>query len=152
MSIVLNILLFLTAAVFMEGVAWFTHKYVMHGFLWVLHRDHHQPKGRGLQRNDLFAVFFASISIALIAAGAFNNFTPAIFLGAGVALYGLGYFLFHEVMVHRRIPGLRIKPFTPYLEHITEAHHIHHRNPNKEGGVSFSFLYAPQSVVEEHSQ
>ena len=28
--------------IFMEFVAWFTHKYVMHGLLWILHRDHHQ--------------------------------------------------------------------------------------------------------------
>ena len=29
--------------VFMEFVAWATHKYVMHGFLWYLHEDHHVP-------------------------------------------------------------------------------------------------------------
>jgi beta-carotene 3-hydroxylase len=23
--------------------AWFTHKFVMHGFLWNLHLDHHVP-------------------------------------------------------------------------------------------------------------
>ena len=27
---------------FMEFVAWFAHKYIMHGFLWFLHKDHHQ--------------------------------------------------------------------------------------------------------------
>ena len=27
----------------MEFMAWFTHKYVMHGFLWNLHFDHHKP-------------------------------------------------------------------------------------------------------------
>ena len=25
----------------MEGVAWAAHKYIMHGFLWHLHEDHH---------------------------------------------------------------------------------------------------------------
>ena len=25
----------------MEFVAWFAHKYIMHGFLWSLHKDHH---------------------------------------------------------------------------------------------------------------
>ena len=44
----------------MEYAAWFTHKHVMHGFLWVLHEDRHHPTGRGLQKNDLFAVFFNS--------------------------------------------------------------------------------------------
>ena len=27
----------------MEGITWCTHKYVMHGFGWFLHKDHHQP-------------------------------------------------------------------------------------------------------------
>ncbi|HCY45426.1 MAG TPA: carotene hydroxylase, partial [Flavobacteriales bacterium] len=25
----------------MEGITWCTHKFVMHGFLWYLHEDHH---------------------------------------------------------------------------------------------------------------
>jgi beta-carotene 3-hydroxylase len=32
----------------MEVVTWCTHKFVMHGFLWVLHEDHHQPKYQGV--------------------------------------------------------------------------------------------------------
>jgi len=40
------VLIVLGAFLFMEFVAWFTHKYVMHGFLWVLHKDHHHRDGR----------------------------------------------------------------------------------------------------------
>jgi beta-carotene 3-hydroxylase len=36
-----------------------THKYVMHGFLWSLHKDHHIRDGRKLEKNDWFAVIFA---------------------------------------------------------------------------------------------
>ena len=37
----------------MEGVAWATHKYVMHGFLWHLHSDHHKKDHYGLlERNE----------------------------------------------------------------------------------------------------
>ena len=44
----------------MEGVAWFTHKYIMHGFLWSLHKDHHQPNHDTiLEKNDFFFVIFA---------------------------------------------------------------------------------------------
>ena len=32
----------------MEGITWCTHKFVMHGFLWYLHEDHHQPKYKNL--------------------------------------------------------------------------------------------------------
>ena len=38
----------------MEGITWCTHKFVMHGFLWYLHEDHHQPTGKVFQKNDLF--------------------------------------------------------------------------------------------------
>ena len=45
----------------MEAITWLTHKYVMHGFLWYLHEDHHQPKYKSLfEKNDLFFVIFAS--------------------------------------------------------------------------------------------
>ena len=41
MSVLLWILVFLATFCTMEFMAWFTHKYIMHGFLWVLHKDHH---------------------------------------------------------------------------------------------------------------
>ena len=36
-----NFLVFIGLFVGMEGVAWFAHRYIMHGFLWNLHEDHH---------------------------------------------------------------------------------------------------------------
>lgn len=42
MKVALWILIFLATFCFMEFMAWFTHKYVMHGFLWSLHKDHHK--------------------------------------------------------------------------------------------------------------
>ena len=44
---------------FMEFVAWFAHKYIMHGFLWVLHKDHHQKEPGFFEKNDLFFLIFA---------------------------------------------------------------------------------------------
>jgi beta-carotene 3-hydroxylase len=148
MSVLADIVLFVGLAVFMEYVAWFTHKYVMHGFLWVLHEDHHKPKHRGLQRNDLFAVFFSLVSFALIFPGLSNRIWPLASAGFGVALYGIGYVLFHEVMFHRRIRGLRLKAKGAYLQRIVHAHRLHHRNSGKTGGVSFGFLYAPKRLPE----
>ena len=44
----------------MEGVTWCTHKYVMHGFGWFLHEDHHQPGYPNVfEKNDAFFVVFA---------------------------------------------------------------------------------------------
>ena len=51
---IINILAFLGAYVAMEGVAWTNHKYIMHGFLWVLHESHHKPHKGRFELNDLF--------------------------------------------------------------------------------------------------
>jgi beta-carotene 3-hydroxylase len=143
MKIVLNVLLFIAFAVYMEWVAWFTHKYVMHGFLWVLHEDHHRPTDRGWQKNDWFAVFFASVSMLVILSGALRRVWPVTWAGLGIALYGLGYMLFHDIMFHRRIPGVRIRARGPYLQRIVRAHKVHHQTSNqKENGTAFGFLYA----------
>ena len=42
MQTVYWILLFFGTFSLMEFMAWFTHKYVMHGILWNLHKDHHK--------------------------------------------------------------------------------------------------------------
>jgi len=133
----------LFVAVFMEGVAWFTHRYVMHGFLWVLHEDHHHPRGGGFQKNDLFAVFFSGVAVLLFLVGALTRDLTVTAVAIGVTLYGVGYMLFHDVMFHRRIPGIRIRATTPYLKRIVRAHTVHHQNSGKEGGIAFGFLYAP---------
>lgn len=143
LSLALNVLIAVGVAVFMEFVAWATHKYVMHGFLWVLHKDHHRPQGV-LQKNDLFALFFASISIALIVTGLSRGWTPVASAGFGMALYGMGYITFHDIMFHRRIKAIRYRPKSGYMKRIIRAHRAHHRRPGKENPVSCSFLYAPK--------
>ncbi len=142
MIIILYLSVFLALAIAMEGVAYLTHRYVMHGFGWALHRDHHQPSGRGLQWNDLYAAFFAIPAIVLIALGVLNRQPLLTWAGAGITLYGVGYELFHDIMFHRRIRGVRIPASTPYLKRIVNAHRVHHRHNGKEDATSFGFLYA----------
>ncbi|MBN1583645.1 MAG: sterol desaturase family protein [Anaerolineae bacterium] len=132
----------------MECVAWFTHKYVMHGFLWILHEDHHRPVDRGWQKNDLFALFFSAISFLLIVVGLLQRWMPIVSLGLGMALYGIGYVLFHDIMFHRRIPGIRIKAKGAYLKRIVRAHKVHHQKGGQRGGISFGFLYAGSKYDE----
>ena len=58
MQFFLWILVFLTTFSVMEFMAWFTHKYIMHGFLWSLHKDHHhKDHGSWWERNDAFFYF-----------------------------------------------------------------------------------------------
>lgn len=148
MNHILNGIIFLGSAVLMEGVAWAVHKYVMHGFLWVLHEDHHHTSGRRLQKNDLFALFFATLSFLLIYNGLSRSIAPLAASGFGVALYGAGYFTFHDIMFHRRIKAIHYKPRTRYLRRIIAAHRVHHRVAAKTGGTSFGFLYAPKHYAE----
>lgn len=126
---------------FMEWVAWFVHKYLMHGPLWSLHESHHRPRRGRFELNDLFGLFFSAISIVLIYFGVRDN--PAL-LGAGLGMvgYGLIYFLVHDVLVHRRVRHVFV-PRSGYLRRIYQAHRLHHALETKEGAVSFGFVYAP---------
>ena len=137
----INILVFFACVAAMEWVAWFTHKYFMHGPLWVLHRSHHVPNRGGLERNDWFAVFFSMPSIVLIWFGT-NGHPRLLWAGLGVAMYGLLYFVFHDIVVHRRL-GVRLRPGGAYMRRIIQAHMIHHSTHTREGAVSFGFLYSP---------
>lgn len=129
---------------FMEAVAWFTHKYVMHGILWTWHRSHHVLHDHKLERNDLFALVFSIPSVSLIVIGSeFPNVRWLMFVGFGILAYGLFYFIFHDVIVHRRIK-IKFKAQSTYMKRIMNAHYVHHEVHTKEGAEAFGFLYAPK--------
>jgi beta-carotene 3-hydroxylase len=131
---------FLMTLVGMEAFANLMHRFVMHGPLWVLHQSHHEPRHSKFELNDLFGVVFAVPSILCIYWGTRGS---PLFLAAGLGMagYGLVYWGFHDILVHRRIPHGWL-PKGGYLRRIVQAHHIHHATRTKEGAVSFGFLYA----------
>lgn len=47
MTYLIPALIVLVTVISMEMVAWLAHKYLMHGFLWIWHEDHHQPDLEG---------------------------------------------------------------------------------------------------------
>ena len=60
----LYIAVFIATFCGMEFMAWFSHKYIMHGFLWVLHADHHKKDHDSwFERNDAFFIFYAVVSM-----------------------------------------------------------------------------------------
>jgi beta-carotene 3-hydroxylase len=151
--LVILICLLITAGtfLFMEGVAWFAHKYVMHGFLWTWHRSHHKKHSHTLERNDLFALVFSLPSIALLVYF-IENFNPyMIALGIGIMAYGIFYMVFHDVIVHQRIKW-RPKKRSAYLNRMIRAHYVHHEKHTKEGCEAFGFLYAPEKYKEKERQ
>lgn len=141
MTAALHAALFVLAFAGMEGVAYLTHKHLMHGPLWSLHRSHHRPRRGFFEPNDLFGVFFSLPAIACIAAGVHAGLPWLLPVGLGMTAYGAAYFLFHDVLVHRRVP-VRIRPFGAYLQRITKEHLVHHKTTERDGATSFGFLWA----------
>ena len=57
MEIVFYTLITIVTFIIMEGVAWLAHRYLMHGWLWIWHEDHHKPRHEKhgfFEKNDLF--------------------------------------------------------------------------------------------------
>lgn len=139
----MNALITITTFFLMEGITWFTHKYIMHGFLWVLHRDHHQKDhDHALERNDYFFIIFAIPAIALMFFGADAGYNYLFYIGLGITLYGFAYFFVHDIFIHQRVKFLQ-KTENPYLLGIRRAHKQHHKHLGKEEGECFGFLWVP---------
>jgi len=135
-----------------EAAAWALHKYVMHGFLWNLHESHH---GKGeeasfFESNDLFFLFFAFPSAYFIYSGiAAADFR--LYLGIGIAVYGVVYFLVHDVFIHQRYPPFLRKSDNKYFRALRRAHHVHHKYVSKGGGEAFGLLWVAKKYFEKES-
>ena len=127
----------------MEGIAWLTHKYVMHGVLWRLHEDHHKKTSSSFfEKNDYFFLIFALPGILFLATGIYSPFGIFLYIGSGITLYGFCYFLVHDIFIHQRFKMFRnTKNF--YLKAIRKAHKMHHKHLNKEDGECFGMLLVP---------
>lgn len=139
-----NILIVLIVFLIMEGVAFYTHKYVMHGYLWYLHKSHHRPREGMFEKNDWFAVLFAIPSILCIYSG-YHNDTALLWVGVGIACYCPAYFIFHDIIVHRRIK-IKYKFSSRYMKRMIRAHQLHHSTSEKDDALSFGFLYVPKGL------
>jgi len=139
----MNFLLVLFTFLIMEAATWVIHKYLMHGFLWVLHRDHHDHSHDGpLERNDYFFIIFAIPAIILMYLGAQSGFNYLFYIGIGITLYGMAYFFVHDIFIHQRLRILRDTQ-NPYLLAIRRAHKQHHKHTGKHEGECFGFLWVP---------
>lgn len=137
---------------FWEFVAWFTHKYVMHGVLWTWHQSHHTVHDHALEKNDWFAVVFSIPSIALIYYSTIATYNPYLLsVGIGIFCYGLFYMVFHDIIVHQRIKW-RPKNRSSYLNRMIHAHYVHHAKHTKEDCEAFGFLIAPKKYDVKHLQ
>ena len=142
-TIMINILYVIGAFLLMEGVAWFTHKFIMHGLLWSLHKDHHKKESKGfLEHNDFFFLIFAIPGILALYFGREEDYNFLFWIGLGITLYGLAYFLVHDIFIHQRFKLFR-NTDSAYLKAIRRAHKRHHKHLSKEDGESFGMLWVP---------
>jgi beta-carotene 3-hydroxylase len=120
----------------------------MHGFLWYLHADHHQPKYAHIfERNDLFFVIFAIPSILLFYFGAEGGINYIFFIGLGIMIYGLCYFIVHDIIIHQRIKLFK-NTKNKYLIALRKGHKVHHNHLGKDEGECFGMLYVPSKYFK----
>ena len=143
MSIILYLSVTLITFVIMEGVTWCTRTYIMHGFGWVLHADHHQPGyPHVFEKNDAYFIIFATPSILLFFFGIRPELNYLFFIGLGILLYGIAYFLIHDVLIHRRFNWFK-NTQNWYLRGLRKGHKIHHKHLDKPEGECFGMLFVP---------
>lgn len=143
MSTLVWIFIFLSTFLFMEFMAWFTHKYIMHGFLWNLHKDHHKKSHNSwFERNDVFFIFYAVVSMSFMVAAANGSFGAGWPIGLGILAYGATYFVVHDIFIHQRFKIFK-NIDNRYAKGVRRAHKMHHKHLKKEDGECFGMLVVP---------
>ncbi len=139
----IHLLVFVATFCFMEFIAWSNHKYIMHGFLWNLHEDHHRKDHDSwFERNDWFFVIYAIVSISFFLMWRYDILEIGISIGLGIFAYGLTYFIVHDIFIHQRFKMFRTAN-NRYAKAVRRAHKMHHKHIGKEHGESFGMLFVP---------
>lgn len=137
------ILIFLGTFSMMEFMAWFTHKFIMHGFLWHLHKDHPQKDhDNWFERNDFFFLFYAVVSMTCFYLASYELIWFFLPIGLGILAYGVAYFTVHDIFIHQRFKMFR-KANNWYAKGVRRAHKIHHKHRGKEKSENFGMLVVP---------
>lgn len=146
MSILLIIGILFITLIGMECFSWFIHKFLFHGPLWFIHKSHHQHRNGFFEFNDIFSIGFAALSLYLMYQGKADlNFS--FWIGAGIALYGIIYFIFHDWFIHNRFKTFQTK--NTYLLGIRRAHKIHHKSTAKNPSEEFGLLWASRKYFRK---
>ena len=133
-------LIILITFILTELSAWVNHKYLMHGFMWYFHADHHKKDHDSVfERNDLFFLLYAIPSFGLILTGVLHEYAWYTWVGFGIMAYGAAYFLVHDIIIHQRFK-LFTKSDNLYVLALRRAHKMHHKHIGKHDGESFGML------------
>ena len=133
------IVITILSTLFMEIIAILSHKYIMHGPGWFLHKSHHHYHHKKFELNDIYFLIFSMPSIFCIIRGMLINNKILLSIGVGILIYGLIYIFFHDIIVHRRF-GLKIGLDNYYIRNIKKSHLKHHKNKSRKGATNFGFI------------
>ena len=61
------------------------------------------------------------------------------YVGVGISVYGVVYFILHDVLVHSRWGSIP-KPLSRYLLALRKAHRMHHKHTTAQPGESYGLL------------
>lgn len=135
----------------MELMAHVAHKYVMHGFLWSLHKSHHQKGDSFFEKNDFYFLIFATPGILLLLYGMYENYSWKFFLGLGITLYGFTYLLLHDIVIHQRLRWFT-KLDNSYINAMRRAHKAHHANVHKNAAVNYGLLWVDKKYFKPRNK
>jgi len=147
-QILIPILSIIAGFLFMEIISLLMHKYLQHGVLWFLHEDHHRASKGRFEKNDIFTFFFSIVTIVLLITGFLDGFDFKFWFGIGIFTYGLGFFLYHDMVFHKRIK-IKYRPKMKYIKRVINAHRIHHQKSTSNSGVSFGFFIVGKNYDPE---
>ncbi len=137
------VLISITVFFGMEFIARCLHKYIMHGYLWILHEDHHKEKQAEIEKNDVFGILFASVAIFLIIEWFSSGNSLFLSIALGMTAYGLAYFFIHDMVIHDRHLHLRSWGLKHKLfRQLILVHDVHH----KEGRGNWGFLLVIKGI------
>ena len=126
----------------MEVISYLVHRFVFHGLLWHVHRSHHEPNHGLFELNDLFSIFFAGLAIYFMYQGMDAPLRSPLFgTGLGITVYGLLYFVIHDLFSHKRF--MPFKSDNRLMRLIRYAHQRHHQSIDKEGQEPYGLFLFP---------
>lgn len=117
--------------------------------MWSVHRDHHhKDHSSWWERNDLFFIFYALVSISCFLLWQYEGFWAGLPIGLGIFAYGVAYFMVHDIFIHQRFKLFR-NANGWYGKALRRAHKMHHKHLGKHDGESFGMLFPPLKYFKE---
>ncbi len=123
----------------LEIFSYIVHRWFFHGILWRIHESHHIASKGAFEFNDIFSVIFGGVSVLLLVFAEYPLSESIAFpIGLGITIYGVFYFIIHDLFTHRRF--LPFGSQNKLLLTIRAAHQKHHQTTNKQGIEPFGLF------------